>query len=257
AYKRIWVIGAIHNDVLSLRKMHSALYDKVESGDRIVYTGNMIGLFPHTRDTISEILGFRRWFLSLWPYMSPNDIVYLRGRQEEMLSKMLQLHFAQEPLQIIDYLYKTGLSPVLEGYGFRRHEFEDAAAVGASNLAEITTRLARVIRNYPGHDDLFKSLKHAAYSEDGVVLCVSSGLNGKIGLRDQGDNFWWGGENFARITHAYGGYCRLVRGFDPQHGGYREGAFTVSLDQGESLKTVQAVCLDRFGEIVDRLSFSS
>ncbi|MDX1739471.1 MAG: hypothetical protein R3261_14625, partial [Alphaproteobacteria bacterium] len=70
AYKRIWVIGAIHNDVLSLRKTHSALYDKVELGDRIVYTGNMIGLFPHTRDTISEILGFRRWFLSLWPYMS-------------------------------------------------------------------------------------------------------------------------------------------------------------------------------------------
>ena len=69
----------------------------MEEGDRLVYLGNYLGYAPHVRETVDELLAFRSAFLALPPYADPNDIVYLRGSQEEIWQKILQLQFAQNP----------------------------------------------------------------------------------------------------------------------------------------------------------------
>ena len=65
-------------------------------GDRLVYTGNMIGRGSAVRETMDELLSFRRALIAM-PGMLADDVVYLRGAQEEMWQKLLQLQFAPIP----------------------------------------------------------------------------------------------------------------------------------------------------------------
>ncbi|MTI10354.1 metallophosphoesterase family protein [Curvivirga aplysinae] len=252
ANRRVWIVGAIHSNLSALKEIHQKIASQAQFGDRLVYTGNMIGYGEETQQTLAEIMSFRRWFLSIWPYTDLEDVVYLRGRQEEMLAKMTQLHFAPNPQEVLYYVYSMGLEPVLKMYGLSRDHLNSAAEEGTNALVALTGRLSTNIRNMPGHDPFFNSLKHAAYTEDGVILCVSSGLDGEKPLQKQGDSFWWSGEDFHNLGHAYGGFCRIIRGYDPAHSGFKETAFTVTLDNGpRDQQKICAVGLDRQGEVFE------
>ena len=49
---------------------------------------------------------------------------------------------------------------------------------------------------------------------------------------DGQDLFWWGARTFDAIDAPYGGFRRVVRGFDPAHRGVAETPYTLSLDAG-------------------------
>src|SRR5690606_22933740 len=71
---RIWAVAAIHGEVERLRTMHARLAQDVRAGDQIVYLGDFLGYGQHVRETIDELLLFRRAFLAC-PRVEVDDIV--------------------------------------------------------------------------------------------------------------------------------------------------------------------------------------
>ena len=171
-----------------------------------------------------------------------------------MLSKLSALHFSPKPKETIDFMLHSGMAPVYRDYGLNATEIYNAIERGTSQLARLSTQLTDRIRSSAGHLQIFNSLKHASYTEDGILLFVSSGLNPKKFLQHHKDEYWWGGIDFNDITHAKGGYCRLIRGYDPLHHGHRETPFTLSLDSGSHFEQLHAVCINRYGDVLHRIS---
>ncbi|MCZ6721503.1 MAG: hypothetical protein O7A65_08165, partial [Proteobacteria bacterium] len=91
--RRVWAVGAIHADAERLARLHDGLARDFRQGDRLVYLGNMIGHGRPVIETIDELLYFRRLLLARSGVMAC-DLAYLRGSQEEMWDKLLQLHLA-------------------------------------------------------------------------------------------------------------------------------------------------------------------
>src|SRR3954470_1887701 len=86
--KRIWAVGAVHADVERLSALHTDIGRRFTPGDRLVYNGNLIGRGTAVRETMDELLSFRSSLIAM-PGMLAEDVVYLRGAQEEMWQKLL------------------------------------------------------------------------------------------------------------------------------------------------------------------------
>lgn len=259
--KRIWAVGAIHSDVERLAALHADIGRRFTPGDRLVYTGNMIGRGPAARETMDELLSFRRALIAM-PGMLASDVVYLRGAQEEMWQKLLQLQFAPNPGEVLRWMLRQGVEATLRAYGGNPDYGLAAARDGAVALTRWTNSLRGAMRAAPGHDNVMSALRRAAYTsapdETGVeripsgVLLVASGIEVSRPLGAQGDNFWWGGTGFARIDEPYGQFRRIVRGFDPGRGGVQVGDFTVTLDGGCGFGgPLVCGCLAPSGEILE------
>ncbi|TWB45412.1 metallophosphoesterase family protein [Nitrospirillum pindoramense] len=234
--RRIWAVGAIHGDVDRLAALHDDIGARFQPGDRLVYLGNLIGRGPRVRDTVDELLSFRRAVLSVRGVIV-SDLVYLRGGQEEMWQKLLQLQFAPNPIEVLQWMMSQGVDATLAAYGGSAYQGVAAARDGAVSLARWTGQLRTAQRAAPGHDTLFAALRRAAYTErrqDGLpeLLFVNAGIDISRPLAAQGDSFWWGGGAWHRIEGAYAGFRRVVRGYDPSHGGPAATPHAVTLDGG-------------------------
>lgn len=223
-------------------------------GDRLVYLGNYLGVGPEIYGTIAELLRFRRIFLSIPPYTDTADVVFLRGAQEEMWQKLLQLQFSMHPAEVLEWMLARGVDATLTAYGGAAEDGLNGAAQGAMALTAWTSALRATARAAPGHDALMSALKRAVLSHDRGALFVSAGIDAERPLLAQTDSFWWAGRSFATITSRYEGFARIVRGFDPGHGGYLEAESTLTIDGGCGFGgTLIAVCMTPDGEILDRL----
>jgi hypothetical protein len=227
---RIWAIPAIHSDANSLIELHDLLLEHFIPGDRILYLGNYIGYGRQTCETIDELLTFRRLILSIQG-VHANDLIFLRGRQEEMLNKLLQLQFAPDPENVLLWMLGNGLASTLQAYGLNQHTAFHAAKEGVMGLTKWTKQVRETIRSHKGHEIFFNHLKQAAYTSE-QLLFVHAGLDSKRELADQGDNFWWGNDNFKQIQTAYKPFEKVIRGFDPEHKGMYINGITASLDNG-------------------------
>src|SRR5690606_24420032 len=141
------------------------------------------------------------------------DVVFLRGAQEEMWQKLLQLQFAPNPAEVLRWMLTQGVEPTLAAYGGRPDEGLAAAREGAVQLTRWTNRLRDAMRAAPGHLSLFAALKRAAYCGPPGLLLISAGIDVTRPLGAQGDSFWWGGATFASIDQPYGEFTRIVRGY--------------------------------------------
>ena len=250
--RRIWAVGAVHGEAERLTALHAAMAPRLAFGDCLVYLGNYLG--PALYDTIAELLRFRRMFLSIPPYTDVADVVFLRGAQEEMWQKLLQLQFSVRPAEVLEWMLAHGADATLTAYGGNAADGFDGAAEGAVALTAWTNALRATARAAPGHDALMSALNCAALSHDRGVLFVSAGIDLERPLSEQTDSFWWAGRGFAAITSQYEGFRRIVRGFDPNHGGYCESKTTLTIDGGCGFGGhLIAVCMSRDGEILDRL----
>lgn len=276
--RRLWVVGAVHADVARLDAVHGLVADRFQPGDRLVYLGNMIGRGPAVLETVESLLSFRRWLIAC-PGVIASDVVYLRGAQEEMWQKLLQLHFAPDPLNVLDWMMRQGVSATLAAYGGSTEQGRAAARGGAVMLGRWTQGLRQAVQARPGHENVFSALRRAAYvgipaSEAGAkaatppdgpasagagtptggggVLLVSAGLDPRRRLGNQGDAFWWGSAGFAAISASYDGFARVVRGFDPSGGGAAAGDVAVTFDGGCGRGGhLLCGCLSPTGEILD------
>ncbi len=252
--RRLWAIGAIHGEAGRLQRLHAALIPRLEAGDRVVYLGNYLGYGSGVRETVREVLRFRRVFLSRPPYADIGDIVLLRGCQEEMWQRTLQLQFAPDPEDVLRWMIGRGLEATLRAYGGSVEDGLASAREGPLALTQWTGRLREAMRMAPGHVAMMSALKRAAFTEDGALLFVSAGLDVTRPLTSQSDALWWAGRSFAAIDRPYAGFRRIIRGFDPDHGGFAETTATVTVDGGCGFGgTLIAACFAPDGVLLDRI----
>lgn len=228
---RVWAIGSVRGEADRLRALHDRLGAGLQPGDKLVYLGNVIGRGEKVRETVDELLRFRRDFLSI-PGNCIGDYAVLRGRQEEMLHKLLELQFAVNPRDVLRWMVDQGAGATIAAYGGDAHDGEVAAAQGAVAVTRWTQALRAGLNAAPGHRDFLSSLKHAAYTADGALVFVHAGLDPARPLDAQGDGLWWNTDGFDGMTAQFFGAERVVRGLDPEHRGVVETGFSLSLDGG-------------------------
>jgi len=255
---KIWVIAAVHGERERLVTLHKTLFDKISPQDRLLYTGNYLG-GPNALpvETVDEILHFRRALLAR-PDMEAENFVYLRGIQEELWGKLLQLQLAPSPRQIIEWMMQKhpDMEAILNGYG---SSFDEAARVtreGIPSMTRWTSALQFSVRSHPGHEKFFSVLRRAAFTEhassnDNNLLFVHAGLDPQLPLISQGDNFWWASRQFSEMAEAYHPFKSVIRGFDPDHQGLRIGPVTISLDGSGKLLCAE---LSPQGEVLEILA---
>lgn len=256
APRRIWALSAIHGDTTRLTAVHDALYEYVRPGDRIVYLGNYTGYGNDAAACIDEILAFRRMVLSINGMMC-SDIVYLKGQQEEMWQKLLQLQFAPDPTNVLLWMLGNGLSPTLDSYGISAHDGIEACRGGTMSLNKWINSIREAVRRNPGHETFSVHHSRAAFTQESCdfpMLFVHAGLNTKKGLSEQGDHFWWSAGKFNEINDAYLPFRKVIRGYDPGRGGMNLNCVTATIDGGCGFGG-SLVCagFDQSGEIIDIL----
>ena len=234
---QIWAVSAIHGELDRLTAIHKAIFDKFRPGDRLVYTGNYFGgSNAAPAKTLDELLCFRRALLAK-PGGDADDVVYLRGRQEELWSKVLLLQFAPNATEIVEWMvaHDSGIGSILEAYGSSLEDLRRVSREGIMSLTRWSNLLKARIRALPGHEKFFTVLRRAAFTElrhsNDNLLFVHAGLNPARQLADQGDEFWWASKNFNGMA-PYAPFKSVVRGHDPDHGGIHIGSSSISLDGG-------------------------
>lgn len=250
---RTWTVAAVHGEAARLAALHRLLAEHMGVEDNLVYLGNLLGRGPAVGETVDELLGFRRALLSR-PFAYPDDIVYLRGGQEEMWHKLLQIQFAVNPGEVIAWMLDNGVGPTIAAYGGTAEEATAAARSGPVAMSKWTSRLQASMRQREGHNALMSVLRRAAYSADNGLLFVSAGIDVSRPLSEQRDSFWWGGAGFDDIREPYGNFKRVVRGFDPRHPGVRVNATTATIDGGCGFDgPLIAACFDAEGQLLETL----
>ena len=234
APRRIWAISAVHGEFEKLYALHDALLPRLSAGDRIVYLGNVTGRGAHSRETVDEVLTFRRLALAQ-PGIIASDIVYVRGQQEHMWQNLLQLPFTNQPLAVLSRLLAEGLGPTLESYDISADDGMRACKEGVLALTRWTGKIRAAIRAHAGHDIFFSLHRRAAFTQpNGAahLLFIHSGLDPRRPLEDQGETLWAAGDDFYSLTERYGTFAKVIRGYDPSHNGVRINCVTASLDGG-------------------------
>ncbi len=209
---KIWAIGSIHSSLESFKSIKKYILSNFYFGDKLVFLGNIIGFGSKSKEIISEVLDLRFHLMAKF-HLTNEDIVFLRGAQEEMFSKLLQLQIAPNPIEIIEWIFSHGVDQTVISYNFDPNEFREIASQGTIQINKLTTKLNNQISMIPGHKEFFSNLKHAAYSDTKELLFVNRGVDISRPLSAQYDCFWWGYQNFALIDKPYNSFKRIVRGY--------------------------------------------
>lgn len=229
--RRVWAVAAVHGEAERLARLHDEIADRFEHGDRIVYLGNVLGRGPAIRETLEEVLTFRLRVLAL-PGAAACDVAYLRGSQEEMWQKLLQIQFAQNPSEVLTWMLSQGVGATLAAYGGTVAHGLQAAREGALSLTRWTSGLRAGMRHHPGHEAWVASLRRAAMTAEGTLLFVHAGIDPTRPLAAQSDSFWWGGGDLTALAEPFEGFRRVIRGFDRHHPGIAEGRHAATIDGG-------------------------
>ncbi|MGB0551988.1 MAG: hypothetical protein ACPGQV_05350 [Alphaproteobacteria bacterium] len=252
--RRVWAIGSIHGEVERLRQLHCQLSERLQDGDRLVYLGNYIGYGPDIVGTIDELLEFRREFLARPPFMDTGDLVFLRGSQEEMWHRVLQLQFAVDPVEVMSWMGERGLAATLTAYAGDSSADILGQRAGPMTIAQWTGSVRAAMQERLGHVAFMSALKRAAYTAEESLLFVNAGIDTEKPVEEQSDVLWWAGHSFAQIDKPFGQFAKVVRGYDPDHGGFHENDYTVTIDGGCGFGgALIAVCFTPNGLIIERL----
>jgi serine/threonine protein phosphatase 1 len=249
--RRVWAMGPIHGEARRLARLHDLIGERFLAGDRLVYLGNYLGHGEDVAATIDELLDFRRRVLGRTNGFAC-DIVYLRGAQEEMWQKLLQLQFAPNPGELLNWLVRAGVEPTVRAYGGDLRQGFAATRDGPRTITRWTSGLRAAMNAAEGHSRLFAALRHAAYTDEGGLLFVHAGVHPRRALAAQGDAFWWGAADILELTAPFAQFGRVIRGFDRDRRGVVEAPFAVSVDAGAGRGGhLVAACLAANGKIVD------
>jgi serine/threonine protein phosphatase 1 len=252
--RRIWAVAAIHGEAERLAALHDRIERAWQAGDQLVYLGNYLGRGGAVRRTIDEMLGFRLAVLAQ-PGGFACDVAFLRGSQEEMWQKLLQLQFAVSPREVLQWMLDQGVGPTLAAYGGDPQQGFAACREGTRAITRWTSALRAGLNAIAGHNQFLSALRRAAVTDDGTLLFVHAGVDSSRPLDAQGDAFWWGGNRLLELAEPYGGFRRIIRGFDRKHGGLIEAAHVTSLDAGCGFGgALLAACFAADGTVSETLS---
>jgi len=209
--RRIWVIGAIYGDSARLAALHENILSLYKKGDVIVYLGNFMGYGPDVGGVLDEVFCFKKILIDKMG-SNPEDIIYLRGQQEEMWKKLLTLQFAHRPENIYPWMIEHGIGASISTYGVSPEEGYAAMRRGSVGISRWTAELRNLQNDSHGHTDVLNSLKHAAITNDGRLLFVSYSIDPSVPLTAQGDVFWWGSSVPISPDRPYEKFSLVVRG---------------------------------------------
>jgi serine/threonine protein phosphatase 1 len=251
--RRVWAIGSVHGEARRLARLHDLIGERFAAGDRVVYLGNIAGHGATVLAAIDELLDFRRRVIGRL-YGFACYVVVLRGAQEEMWQKLLQLQFAANPGEVLRWMADAGLAATLRAYGGDLREGLAAARDGPQTITRWTSALRSAMNAAPGHRMLFSALRHAAFTEGRRLLFVNAAVDPSRPLAAQGDAFWWGRRDILELDAPFDGFRRVVRGIDQQRRGFVEGKFAASLDGGAGHGgRLVAAAFDPDGNVLDTL----
>ena len=252
--RRIWAIGAVHGEAARLGALHDELAGRIRQGDCIVYLGDLIGYGPDIAQTVDELLRFRSAFLARPPFVHADDFICLRGQQEEIWQKLLQVQFAVNPLEVIDWTLAHGAEATMRAYGGDAVSARSAARGGAVALTRWAGEMRERMRRCPGHIAWLNGLRRSARTEHGALLFVNAGLDPARTFAEQTDGFWWEGRGFDAIAAPYAGFRLVIRGLDPQRRGFASTPWSLTVDGGCGFGgPLIALCLAPNGEVLDRI----
>lgn len=238
--RKIWTVAAIHGQCDSLARVHAKIAEGFRPGDRLVYTGNYFCAVDNAdpKRMLEMLLAFRREIMAK-PGVMAEDISYLRGVQEELWTKLTQIQMAQNPQQIIGWITQTypEMDALLKIYGTSLLDASRIAREGILSLTRWSGSLKTKMREHKGAEKFFTSLRRAAFtdrmeSQDDNILFVHAGINPRLPLTEQGDQFWWAAKTFDQLNAPYAPFRTVIRGSDPQGSGIKVRDITVSLDGG-------------------------
>jgi serine/threonine protein phosphatase 1 len=248
---RVWAIAAIHGEARRLVRLHDGISERFREGDRVVYLGNYTGHGGAVLATVDELLDFRRRVLGRRLGFAC-DVVFLRGTQEEMWQKLLQLQFAPNPSEVLQWMVRAGLETTVRAYGGDLRQGFAASRDGARTITRWTGALRDAMNATPGHTALFSELRHAAFTDERGLLFIHAAIDPSRPLAAQGDAFWWGREDILELSASFEGFKRIVRGIDRERRGIVEREFAVSLDGGAGHGgPLIAACLGPDGAVLD------
>lgn len=251
--RRVWAIAAIDGEARRLSRLHDTISTRFEEGDRVVYLGNYAGCGEDVLATIDELLDFRRRVLGR-PNGLACHVVFLRGAQEEMWQKLLQLQFAPNPGEVLQWMVKAGMETTIRAYGGDLRQGLAASRDGPRMMTRWTNALRAAMNATPGHTPFFLSLRHAALTEPRSLLFVHASVNPLRSLAAQGDAFWWGHEDILRLAAPFEGFGRIVRGVNRGRPGVTEREFAVSLGAGAAHGgALIAACFGIDGSLLDSI----
>ncbi len=254
---RIWCISAINGNLEKVTRLHDAILPHITIGDRIIYTGNYIGYGEESARVIDEMLAFRRAALAKRG-MVPSDFVYLRGSQEEMWQKLIQLQFSPDPTNTLLWMLANGLDQTLYAYGLSPHDGIESCRQGMVSISSWTNKIRAAIKSHKGHEIFTSHLVRAAYTpKDSTypMLFVNAGIDQSKSLTDQGDSFWWAPQKFDNLSRPYAPFKKIVRGYDPKHKGIDFNCIKATIDGGCGFGgTLTCAVFDTTnGEVIDSL----
>jgi len=210
--QRIWAVGSMHSSIESFQSIKKYILTNFKNGDKLIFLGNLIGYNNQSKQIITDVLNLRFNLMANFN-LDNKDIVFLRGAQEEMFSKLLQLQIAPNPGEIINWIFSHGVDQTLASYDFEPDQFRNVTTQGTMQINKMTSKLNKKISETPGHKEFFSNLKHAAFSNSMEVLFVNRGVDLSRPLSAQSDCFWWGYQNFSLINKPYSTFRRIVRGY--------------------------------------------
>ena len=249
--RRVWAVASVHGEARRLSRLHDLVGARFAQGDRLVYLGNYLGHGEDVRATINELLDFRRRVLGR-PNGFACDVVYLRGAQEEMWQKLLQLQFAPNPTEVLSFMVRSGVEATVLAYGGDLRQGFAAARDGPRTITRWTSGLRAAMNAAEGHSTLFAALRHSALTQEKGLLFVHAGVDPRRPLIAQGDAFWWGPTDILELAAPFAEFRRVIRGYDKDRRGIVQGQFGISVDGGAGRGgALVAACVAADGAVVD------
>ena len=251
---KIWAIGSIHSRLSSFISIEKYLLKNFQKDDYLIFLGNVIGLGKESTKTLNSVIELRNKLMAKF-LIKPERIIFLRGAQEEMFLRLLQLQTAPNPQDILMWMFDHGVDATIKSYGFEKNEIIDIASQGTMAISKWTSKLNQVVSNSPGHKEYFTNLKHAAFSKSKKILFLNRGVDVSRPLSAQNDCFWWGYQNFANLQKPYNTFVRIVRGYKSSNVNQLENAkhkIVCSLfKQPLNNRMIIAGIFNEFGDILD------
>ena len=143
-FNKIWAVGSIHSNLNSFNSIKKYILNNFKSEDKLIFLGNIIGLGDSSKETLSSVIDLRFKLMSKFK-LKPESVVFLRGAQEEMFSKLLQLQLAPNPFEIVEWLFEHGVNKTIKSYGFSEDDVKNIASSGTIKISKWTSKLKKVI----------------------------------------------------------------------------------------------------------------
>lgn len=209
--RRIWAVGAVYGDAARLKVLHQSIKSLYKKGDIIIYLGNLMGYGDDVGGVLDEVFSFQN---IMTDKMGANfeDIVFLRGQQEEMWKKLLTMQFAQKPESVYPWMINHGVGSSISAYGIDPKEGFLIMDKGSVVISKWTGQLRTLQNDSLGHKEILNSLKHAAVTANGKMLFTSWSINPSVPLNAQKDAFWWGSSVPVTPDRQYDKFSLVIRG---------------------------------------------